>query len=218
MKKKLLVALLILCGCFSLTGCHILSDLTSAHFVLNKGPMNTKIYREKFFDSITVDSINGDVHFKKADHYRVIYKGNRNLMPTVKMHGTTLDIKSKRIARIDSKQDITIEMPKKYLNFIDVYASNGDIYGSTIMMHTGTITSDNGDVDFNSLFLKKKVKLSSDNGDINVDYCNAKGYKLSTDNGDVTFNDKDMDDSYNRNSSSEKLLSAYSDNGDVNVN
>lgn len=49
MKKKLLVALLILCGCFSLTGCHILSDLTSAHFVLNKGPMNTKIYREKFF-------------------------------------------------------------------------------------------------------------------------------------------------------------------------
>lgn len=86
------------------------------------------------------------------------------------------------------------------------------------MMHTGTITSDNGDVDFNSLFLKKKVKLSSDNGDINVDYCNAKGYKLSTDNGDVTFNDKDMDDSYNRNSSSEKLLSAYSDNGDVNVN
>ena len=69
-----------------------------------------------------------------------------------------------------------------------------------------------------NLFLKKKVKLDSANGDINVDYCNAKGYNLSADNGDVTFNDKNMDDSYNKNSSSQQLLSAYSDNGDVSVN
>lgn len=218
MKKKFVVALLILCGCLSLTGCHIISDLASANFVLNKGPMITKIYREKVFHSINIDSINGDIHFKNANHYRVIYKGNKNLMPTVKMYGTTLNIKNKRVARINSIQDITVEMPKRYLNFVDANASNGDIYGSTIMMRTGTITSDNGDVDIKNLFLKKKVKLDSANGDINVDYCNAKGYNLSADNGDVTFNDKNMDDSYNKNSSSQQLLSVYSDNGDVSVN
>ena len=76
MKKKFVVALLILCGCLSLTGCHIISDLASANFVLNKGPMITKIYREKVFHSINIDSINGDIHFKNANHYRVIYKGN----------------------------------------------------------------------------------------------------------------------------------------------
>lgn len=179
MKKKFVVALLILCGCLSLTGCHIISDLASANFVLNKGPMITKIYREKVFHSINIDSINGDIHFKNANHYRVIYKGNKNLMPTVKMYGTTLNIKNKRVARINSIQDITVEMPKRYLNFVDANASNGDI---------------------------------------NVDYCNAKGYNLSADNGDVTFNDKNMDDSYNKNSSSQQLLSAYSDNGDVSVN
>ena len=70
-------------------------------------------------------------------------------MPTVKMYGTTLNIKNKRVARINSIQDITVEMPKRYLNFVDANASNGDIYGSTIMMRTGTITSDNGDVSVN---------------------------------------------------------------------
>ena len=63
MKKKFVVALLILCGCLSLTGCHIISDLASANFVLNKGPMITKIYREKVFHSINIDSINGNIHF-----------------------------------------------------------------------------------------------------------------------------------------------------------
>ena len=51
MKKRVLMVLIILFS-FSLTGCNTLAHLEQAHYVLNKGPMTTKIYREKVFNNI----------------------------------------------------------------------------------------------------------------------------------------------------------------------
>jgi DUF4097 and DUF4098 domain-containing protein YvlB len=218
MKKRVLMVLIILFS-FSLTGCHTLAHLEQAHYVLNKGPMTTKIYREKTFHNINVDCLNEDIQFKNADHYRVIYKGGKNLMPTVTMKNDTLTIKNKNVVHFTNRtQAVIIEMPKEYLNSAKIYTANGDIYGSTIKMNSGNITSDNGDIDLDALYLKGKVKVDSNNGDITIDNCNAKGYQLSSDNGDIYFDGDDEDDSFKRNTSSRQLLSAYSDNGDVSVN
>lgn len=140
-------------------------------------------------------------------------------MPTVTMKNDTLTIKNKNVVHFTNRpQAVIIEMPKEYLNSAKIYTANGDIYGSTIKMNSGNITSDNGDIDLDALYLKGKVKVDSNNGDITIGNCNAKGYQLSSDNGDIYFDGDDEDDSFKQNTSSRQLLSAYSDNGDVSVN
>lgn len=226
MKKKILAALLILFSSISLTGCsvssHSLNRLFNSHFVLNRGPIITKKYREKKFTNLNIDDNTGDIKFKVANHYQIIYKGGKKLAPSLSMKGDTLTIQNKNAVSIGfnggGNQTLIVEMPKAYLNSAKIYTANGDITGSTIKMKSGSITSDNGDIDLDNLYLQEKVKVDSDNGDINIGNCNAKGYHLSSGNGDVDFNGDDEDDSFKQNTSSKPLLSAYSDNGDVSVN
>lgn len=225
MKKFLTLSIVLFC-CFCLTGCHITTNLTHslmplvhANFVQDRGPNTTRIYREREFNRINVNCIDNDIEFKNGKNYQVIFKGYENLKPTVSLKNGLLNIQDNKVVhRSYQRAKIIIETPKKYFYSAKIYSSNGDITGSTIKTNKGSLISNNGDIELDDLYLKDKVAVTSDNGDINVDYCNAKGYHLQTDNGDVSFEGDDHDNNFEKNISTKSLLRAYSDNGDISVN
>ncbi|WP_242368051.1 DUF4097 family beta strand repeat-containing protein [Lactobacillus intestinalis] len=215
---KSLKLIIILASILGLTGCHI-SYNGSAPNTATVGKPVSKIYDEKKFTRLNVNSINNDITFKEGKSYRVIYKGYKKLMPTVKQDKNTLTIKTKNTVKFSHKNPVLIiEMPKTYLQSAKIYTANGDINGSTLMIHSGNLKTDNGDISLDNLYLKKKLSVNTGDGDVNINNSNATGYKLTADNGNVTFNGNDYDDSFKKNVSSKSILHVYSDNGDISVN
>lgn len=215
---KSLKLIIILASILGLTGCHI-SYNGSAPNTATVGKPVSKIYDEKKFTRLNVNSINNDITFKEGKSYRVIYKGYKKLMPTVKQDKNTLTIKTKNTVKFSHKNPVLIiEMPKTYLQSVKIYTANGDINGSTLMIHSGNLKTDNGDISLDNLYLKKKLSVNTVDGDVNINNSNATGYKLTADNGNVTFNGNDYDDSFKKNVSSKSILHVYSDNGDISVN
>lgn len=215
---KSLKLIIILASILGLTGCHI-SYNGSVPNTATVGKPVSKIYDEKKFTRLNVNSINNDITFKEGKSYRVIYKGYKKLMPTVKQDKNILTIKTKNTVKFSHKNPVLIiEMPKTYLQSAKIYTANGDINGSTLMIHSGNLKTDNGDISLDNLYLKKKLSVNTGDGDVNINNSNATGYKLTADNGNVTFNGNDYDDSFKKNVSSKSILHVYSDNGDISVN
>ncbi len=156
---KSLKLIIILASILGLTGCHI-SYNGSAPNTATVGKPVSKIYDEKKFTRLNVNSINNDITFKEGKSYRVIYKGYKKLMPTVKQDKNTLTIKTKNTVKFSHKNPVLIiEMPKTYLQSAKIYTANGDINGSTLMIHSGNLKTDNGDISLDNLYLKKKLRL-----------------------------------------------------------
>lgn len=215
---KSLKLIIILASMLGLTGCHI-SYNGSAPNPATVGKPVSKTYDEKKFTRLNVNSINNDITFKEGKSYRVIYKGYKKLMPNVKQDKNTLTIKTKNTVKFSHKNPVlTIEMPKTYLQSAKIYTANGDINGSTLMICSGSLKTDNGDISLDKLYLKKKLSVNTGDGDVNINNSNATGYNLTADNGDVSFNGNDYDDSFKKNVSGKSILHVYSDNGDISVN
>ena len=105
---------------------------------------------------------------------------------------------------------------------VKLHSDDGDVNFDDLRISSGKITSDDGDISVSNLLTRKGATVESDDGDIRIRKSNASGYRLTSDDGDVTFkgdtSDNDDGGSYYKNTKSSNLLSAHSDDGDVNVN
>lgn len=226
MRRKMKIILLVIMVCLTLAGCgalHIVHDaltpLDKANFEKKTGPQITKIYRLNLPNQVKVDSLGSDLKFEKGKTCKIIYQGGQNLRPQVTMKDNTLTVIDHKVVRHSKEnKSLTIEMPVKALKSLIVKAYSGNVDADKIIAKKGQITSFNGDIKLSSLKSKAGFKLTTENGDIKVDNCNAKGFHLSTVNGDIHLNNNDKDSPYKQNLSAKNLLTAHSNNGDVSVN
>ena len=239
-KKALLTTILLAVGVTTLAGCsfHCFTDK-------NSGPAIKKTLSSKAFNSLKVTTDITDVELHASDHYKVIYRGLKRFKPSVHVKNGQLEINQVNQGgsyNINSDNTVVIYLPTKELQKLNIDLEDGDIdsYGTIqtksaklhsddgdvdfdhLQADTATVTSDDGDIAVDNLLTKKGATVRSDDGDIRIKHSNASGYRLTSDDGDVTFkgNTDDSDDSssYRQNTGSTNLLSAHSDDGDVNVN
>ena len=222
-KKVLLTTSLLTISLITLSGC-------SFHLFTNKnsGPTIKRTLSSKKFNSLKVASDITDVELHASNQYKVIYHGLKRFKPSVNVKNGQLKITqtSNGVSyNIKEGNTVAIYLPAKELQNININLSDGDIDADgKVQAKNVKLHSDDGDVNFDDLRISSG-KITSDDGDISVSNLltsNASGYRLTSDDGDVTFkgdtSDNDDGGSYYKNTKSSNLLSAHSDDGDVNVN
>lgn len=243
MKKRFFLFLLLLGSLCTLSACSLVHHNSDK----NSGPVIKRVWRPHAFTSLKVTTSFEDIDLRTGKKCKVVYYGHQKFLPQVSVNSGTLSINRKQSCvgyKINDNQTITIYLPKKKLQSLTLYSSEGDIdlngliqaKRSSISSDDGDITVDHlvteqgnassydGDLTFYILNSKKGFRLSSDDGDINVKKSNATGYHLSSDDGDVIYygedydNDDDDGGSYHHHLASQNVLNAHSDDGDVTVN
>lgn len=184
------------------------------------------------FNQIKIDDQDDNITFKTGDKYRVVYNGRKDLKPQVTVNKGILKVKSQHKTVVINGtlfnlfgpthsllgQNITIEMPKKELEKLDLETQNGNISADNLNVKRGKIESSNGKIDINNLITAKGFYINLDNGSVAINHNNASGYDLSLDNGRVKFANKNKGEDYEYNSNSRNTLTVEMVNGKIDVN
>lgn len=211
----------------------------------NSGPVIKKTLSSKEFNSLKATTDIVDIELHVSDKYKTIYHGLKRFKPSVAVKNGQLEINqankggsysitanNKVIIYLPAKelQKINIDPADGDINFngkiqaknVKIHSDDGDLSAKYLQADTAKLTSDDGDVSISNLLTKKGATVHSDDGNIRIKHSNAKGYRLTSDDGDVTFNGNTYDnadgDSYYKNTKTTNLLSAHSDDGDININ
>ncbi|QNQ81166.1 DUF4097 family beta strand repeat-containing protein [Lactobacillus sp. PV034] len=142
-------------------------------------------------NQVSISSINDNVYVKVGNKLKVNYDGPQKYAPTVQVKNKCLEISSSRHFAFNffSKKNynITITLPKDYLQSFSINSSNGNVTVEQINTQKGSISSSNGDVNISNLTSQLGFDLSSSNGDIVVEHLNAKKGSISSSNGDINI-------------------------------
>ena len=191
-------------------------------------------------NSIYIDYDNTDIEVSLGTEFSVSYpefysRGGKSASEiTLTDEDGSLRIIEKSIWRVglnftDPKLYITI--PEGRSCNIELITDNGDIlYRGDDVQSAGRITldSDNGDIILTgTLNTAEEVKITTDNGDVEIGTVNAKKLTVDVDNGDINFRGGTITETVSletsngdvelKGSVSAKSFSAESDNGDIDM-
>ena len=215
--KKIIISALLLVFSIGLTGCAAVDNSIDDSVHKNNQNSITKVDREKPFKKIDVNVAIDNVKLNYGKHYKVSYHGSKKLLPKITNKNGLLTIVDKNFSNSNMKQILTIELPKKELKNINIFSQNGDVIIDSIKTYSGNTKSTNGDIKYLHLCSNKEFKINTQNGNIIVKDNNAKGYNLVASNGNIRFKGNTVDSPFKLNKKDKKLLSVYSENGNIDI-
>lgn len=184
------------------------------------------------FKQIKINEQDDSIIFKTGSRYRVTYTGQEKLKPYIVVKNGILEINSPHKSVVINGsifnlfgpthsllgQVLTIELPKKELQRLDLSTANGKISADYLHVKTGEIESSNGKISIDHLETEKGFYVSLDNGMVQINHNNASGYDLSLDNGHINFTGQNKGSEYEHNSKSKNALTVEMSNGKIEVN